>query len=133
MLEAFRKRAWAWLIPPREQPDEIKILADICILNLPGSIARVPSGWKIEEYLRFLVAEQNARKLYSGDRLDDAEDALSELREAIRKRAGIHLSDCARHHGPAMMPGPCDCGADPGMTPELYGSEFPITMPRRAD
>ena len=38
-----------------------------------------------------------------------------------------HKSDCSLHLGPAMMPKPCDCGVDPGMTPEKYGSEFPAT------
>lgn len=27
-----------------------------------------------------------------------------------------HLSSCAMHNGPALAPGPCDCGADPGKT-----------------
>lgn len=36
-----------------------------------------------------------------------------------------HASSCALHRGPALTPGPCDCGADPGMTPERYGSEMP--------
>ena len=37
----------------------------------------------------------------------------------------VHASDCALHDGPAYTPGPCSCGADPTMTPERYGSEFP--------
>ena len=37
-----------------------------------------------------------------------------------------HNSDCALHNGPAMKPTSCDCGADPSMTPEKYGSEFPL-------
>ena len=40
-----------------------------------------------------------------------------------------HKSDCALHNGPAMIPGPCDCGADPEITPEKYGSEFPAPEP----
>lgn len=36
-----------------------------------------------------------------------------------------HASDCSLHNGPAMKPEPCDCGAEPGLTPEEYGSEFP--------
>ncbi len=39
-----------------------------------------------------------------------------------------HLSDCALHNGPAMVPESCDCGADPSMTPEKYGSEFPLKV-----
>lgn len=27
-----------------------------------------------------------------------------------------HRSDCAMHNGPALPPGPCNCGADPGAT-----------------
>ena len=42
----------------------------------------------------------------------------------------IHASDCALHNGPATEPGPCDCGADPSMTPERYGSERPAQEPR---
>lgn len=37
-----------------------------------------------------------------------------------------HTSDCALHNGPAMEPKSCDCGADPAMTPENYGSEKPL-------
>lgn len=36
-----------------------------------------------------------------------------------------HSSDCSLHNGPAEIPTPCDCGAEPGLTPEKYGSEFP--------
>ncbi len=36
-----------------------------------------------------------------------------------------HQSDCALHNGPAYEPKPCDCGVEPGMTPEEYGSEYP--------
>jgi hypothetical protein len=36
-----------------------------------------------------------------------------------------HFSNCALHNGPAMVPGICSCGADPGMDPIRYGSEFP--------
>lgn len=36
-----------------------------------------------------------------------------------------HASDCALHDGPAFEPGDCDCGAEPDMTPERYGSERP--------
>lgn len=36
-----------------------------------------------------------------------------------------HKSDCALHNGPAETPKPCDCEAQPGLTPEEYGSEFP--------
>ena len=42
----------------------------------------------------------------------------------------IHASDCALHNGPATDPGPCDCGADPDMTPERYGSERPAQEQR---
>lgn len=38
-----------------------------------------------------------------------------------------HLSDCSLHNGPETLPKPCDCGADPSMTPEKYGSEYPHT------
>lgn len=41
-----------------------------------------------------------------------------------------HASDCALHNGPAMMPLPCDCGAEPGRKPEAYGSEVPMTANR---
>lgn len=40
----------------------------------------------------------------------------------------IHVSFCALHNGPAMIPGPCSCGADPGMDPIRYGSEFPKSV-----
>lgn len=36
-----------------------------------------------------------------------------------------HSSDCALHNGPANIPDSCDCGFDPLMTPEKYGSEYP--------
>lgn len=64
-----------------------------------------------------------------------AEDSLSEAEgrsifnfksahDPDNKTRG-HFSSCALHNGPALTPGPCDCGLDPGMTPEEYGSEFP--------
>jgi len=43
----------------------------------------------------------------------------------------VHLSSCALHYGPAMVPKPCDCGADPGMTPVKYGSEYPKDWKRK--
>lgn len=49
--------------------------------------------------------EQTARDL--GVDLDE-----EKLKEALREIAGSgrHFSDCAVHNGPAMTPGPCDCG-----------------------
>lgn len=35
-----------------------------------------------------------------------------------------HASDCALHNGPAMMPGNCNCGINPRMTPHIYESEL---------
>lgn len=55
--------------------------------------------------------------------------ALGIARE-LAKAAGVpipHSSDCALHNGPALEPEPCSCGADPGMTPEAYGSERPTS------
>ena len=41
-----------------------------------------------------------------------------------------HLSSCELHKGPASVPGPCSCGAQPGMDPITYGSEFPSEAAR---
>lgn len=43
----------------------------------------------------------------------------------IKDYSMSHASDCALHNGPAYTPLPCDCGAEPEMTPEKYGSEYP--------
>jgi len=47
-----------------------------------------------------------------------------------------HLSDCALHDGPAHVPGPCSCGANPGQRPDATTSEWPLdpeatTLPHR--
>jgi hypothetical protein len=34
----------------------------------------------------------------------------------------LHLSDCAVHNGPAMEPGPCDCGASGSMVARMSGA-----------
>lgn len=71
------------------------------------------------------IAFQNAReKIWAleGYRL------RSELAAACKpaeEPAPTHASDCSLHNGPAEVPRPCDCGAEPGRTPEDYGSEFP--------
>ncbi len=37
-----------------------------------------------------------------------------------------HWSDCALHNGPVGEPKPCNCGIEPGLTPEEYGGcEWP--------
>jgi len=50
-------------------------------------------------------------------------DVIKESRDKFKDTG--HWSSCALHNGPAFEPKPCDCGVDPSMTPELYGSEFP--------
>lgn len=38
--------------------------------------------------------------------------ARSDTLERIEEILGVeHASDCALHNGPALPPGPCDCGA----------------------
>lgn len=37
----------------------------------------------------------------------------------------FHASDCALHNGPAEMPEPCSCGAEPGRVPDLTTSDWP--------
>lgn len=53
-------------------------------------------------------------------------DIIKESRERFKDKG--HWSSCALHNGPAFVPEPCDCGVDPSMTPEVYGSEFPNDM-----
>lgn len=36
----------------------------------------------------------------------------AELLAAYERRVGVHASDCATHNGPALPPGPCDCGVE---------------------
>lgn len=63
------------------------------------------------------LAETTLRE--SAGRRAFARDAA---RAALRKatsapRTGAHWSDCAVNNGPALEPGPCDCGADAPTAP----------------
>lgn len=52
-------------------------------------------------------------------------DKMAAFLVAIERELDKHSSDCALHNGPAELPKPCDCGTQPGLTPDEYGSEFP--------
>ena len=80
------------------------------------------------EVLRALVEAKDYRDKHGANDVYRVlkEQAWIDARDYLTRTEPKHASDCALHNGPAYMPGPCSCGADPGMPPERYGSEFPV-------
>lgn len=81
------------------------------------------------------VRAMGARVIEESEKLDGTivQTVIAEDGTELMREKPPHRSDCALHNGPAEEPGPCDCGADPGMTPERYGSEFPQEPPFTRD
>lgn len=90
------------------------------IAAVKGDASGLPKGWLRQE-LDALTPEDEKRLRGMG------------FGQWGSAPAPVHASDCALHNGPAYEPGPCDCGAEPDMTPErkLRSRGFPPTEKRR--
>jgi hypothetical protein len=91
-----------------------------------GAIMFAPNNiWKAAELTLFGL-EKRGYTITRAEPATSKHDTYTSNEPASQPR---HKSDCALHNGPAEEPKPCDCGADPEMTPEKYGSEFPAPEP----
>lgn len=72
-----------------------------------------------------MICVKLARLATTPTHLDSYVDIVGYARTAVMVMDAAptpaHASDCRLHDGPAFKPGPCSCGAEPGLTPEKYG------------